>query len=513
MKKIVFLIFILAAIFAESAFAQGGNSERHLSAVFSYSTFYQYETGPYLETYLSFDAWNLNFKKRDGKYQATVEVIITVSKNDTIEIAKKYELNSPKIDDLSKDHFNFIDMQRFGLAKGIHDIEVTLHDINSDDSPTVVREQVALYYDNRRPALSSVQMMSNVKPTETPNIMSRNGYDMEPYINDFLPEQVGRINYYCELYNINKETKDPYVYLFSFIETQETGTVLEATQTAQRLERDSIIPIFGVIDIDSLPSGNYNLVVEIRNKHNDKMLYKRLPFMRSNPGIVQSYPSTPIVFTFAGELKDESQLNDYIESLYAIANEAERREIYRLIKVPGLEEKQSFLYKFWTKRDALQAEQLWRNYRKLVDYVNANFGWINTKGIQTDRGRVYLQYGPPDYVRDEKNYVSTKAMGSGVTVIRSANVSERPVSLGEKNATHGQVFYLPYQLWRYNRPDGDDANRCFIFWDEFRSGHYKLLHSNAKGEVRDTDWEHRLSGGQLPTGILGEVGEQFQRGH
>ena len=115
---------------------------------------------------------------------------------------------------------------------------------------------------------------------------------------------------------------------------------------------------------------------------------------------------------------------------------------------------------------------------------------MNVPGYKTDRGRVYLQYGPPDFIRDEKNFVSAMKLG-----------------------TQGHIYYLPYQLWRYNKLETDDQNRCFIFWDEFRNGAYMLLNSNARGEVRDPLWERRLCGQQLEEGMVGEVGEQFDRGY
>ena len=61
--------------------------------------------------------------------------------------------------------------------------------------------------------------------------------------------------------------------------------------------------------------------------------------------------------------------------------------------------------------------------------------------------------------------------------------------------------------------EGDEPNRVFLFWDEMRSGFYKLLNSNARGEHLDPYWEHRLSQGQLDDEVVGEVGEQFNRGY
>ena len=488
MKRIS--LFFIALALAATTCAYGRTDEgKQLSAIVSYATFYNATSGSYVETYMSFDAWNLNFVKSGDKWQSFVEVVLTISKDDSIELVKKYDLKSPAIDSPDNDRFNFIDIQRFAVGNGIHDMSIQLRDKNSSNDAVNITLKFAVYFDNKLPGLSSLQMMSNVRPTTTPNMLSRCGYDMEPYINDFVPEHISQINYYYEIYNIDQELRDPYVYTSSFVEVLETGEIIEKSRSFERHSVEPFIPIIGNIDISTLPSGNYNLVVEVYNKHNDKLLYRRVPFFRSNPSVNET-TLMPNEITFASQIKDEQKLTLYVEALAPIANEQERRTIYELIKRPGVEEKQLFLYRFWTQREPLNAESAWLEYRDRIDYVQKNFSWPKTEGIHTDRGRVYLQYGPPDFVRDEKNYVSVRYLNE-----------------------QGHIYYKPYQLWRYNNIPGDDINRCFIFWDEFRSGFYKLLNSNAKGEVREFDWERRLCGQQLNEGLVGDVGEQFERGY
>ena len=59
----------------------------------------------------------------------------------------------------------------------------------------------------------------------------------------------------------------------------------------------------------------------------------------------------------------------------------------------------------------MNAEVEWLKYKERIDFVQANFSYPRTMGIHTDRGRVYLQYGAPDFVRDEKNFVSARPQG------------------------------------------------------------------------------------------------------
>ena len=228
--------------------------------------------------------------------------------------------------------------------------------------------------------------------------------------------------------------------------------------------------------------------------------------MRSNPQVQNQGPS-PYANTFAALITDEQQMNLYLSALYPIARPQEEQMCKELVRLPGhMEEKQAFLYQFWQSRDALNPEGKWRQYRDRIDYVERKFSYPRTHGYLTDMGRVYLQYGPPSHVRDEKNFVSTRYLGSG-------DYTQQLFSNdATKGSSHGQIFYLPYQLWRYDVIPGDDANRCFLFWDEQHSGIYRLLHSNVKGEVQESGWERRLSQNQLGEDVIGEVGQQFQRG-
>ena len=501
MKRLISLM--MAVALSISVFAEG----KQLSAMFGYATFYlPTENKPYVETYMSFDAWNLNFVKAENGYRSTVEIVMVVKSGDSAVYAKKYDLNSPIVSGENETNFNFLDLQRFYLNNGIYNLELTIKDKNSENAAIVVNEQLVVFYENKKPAISTIQLMSDIKPTNGENIFSRNGYDMQPYISDFVPEQIHQLNFYYEIYNIEKEIGFQPFLTYAYIEDAQTGRRAGEIQRMDKRKHARNVPVFNSLDISQLPSGNYNLVVEVHNKTNDNLMYKKVNFYRSNPSIVNQIEENEVSTTFAGQITDENALNYYMKALYPIASPREQSIIDYLVERPALKEKQQFFYTFWKSRDELDPKSKWDTYFGWLQYVDANFGFSNIPGYLTDRGRVYLQYGPPDFIRDEKNFVSIRNIGSGVY-----DQAKFEYSNSSKPA-HGQIHYLPYQLWRYNRLETDDPTRCFLFWDEFRVGNYKLLNSNARGETRDPLWERRLSQQQLEEGLVGEVGKQFQRG-
>ena len=88
MKKIAFLLLALTMTVSVKA------ASPQLSALFSYSLFYIPESNkPYVETYLSFDAWTLAFVEEEpGQLRATVEVTLVARRGDSIAYAKRYDL-------------------------------------------------------------------------------------------------------------------------------------------------------------------------------------------------------------------------------------------------------------------------------------------------------------------------------------------------------------------------------------------------------------------------------------
>ena len=508
MKRIVLILSALVATLGAQA---------QMQALFGYSVFYLADRQqPYVETYLQFDAWTMQFAEvAPGNYRADAEITLVLRQQDSVCYYKKYDLASPTVRDLEHMDFSFLDVQRFSVANGIYNLDITLRDKGSDAQEAALSEKLVVSYDNRHPSLSSLQLMASVKPTVKENILSRGGYDMEPYVSDFVPERINNLDFYYEIYNIDKEVGKEAVLTIAYIEERETGVRVEDVQAVSRKHATTTVPVWGSIDISSVPSGNFNLVCEVRNRDNQLLLYRKLPFFRSNPG-VKGKEVSDFALTFAGKYTDEEQLNLYLDALYPIASEPEKKVASALVRQSGLEEKQAFLYRFWVARNQMAPEAEWLKYKERIDYVQEHFSYPMTRGIMTDRGRVYLQYGPPDYIRDEKNFAiigrSSAIESRTVPFNNIGNVRENKTNADEVVGV-GQTFYLPYQLWRYNKLPDDDQNRVFLFWDEHRSGNYNLLNSNARGEVQEADWERRLSRQMIPEGEIGEVGRQFNRGY
>jgi|SRR5215469_17681048 len=68
------------------------------------------------------------------------------------------------------------------------------------------------------------------------------------------------------------------------------------------------------------------------------------------------------------------------------------------------EDRDRFIERFWKRRDPTpgtpENEFKEEHYRRIA-YANIHFAWGKVPGWQTDRGRIYIRYGPPDEIKQE----------------------------------------------------------------------------------------------------------------
>ena len=482
-KYLFFTLFFAFLVYANETQA------KKLQADLSYASFYSPVHGPFFETYLSVYGKSVQFlKNQNGKFQATIEITMLFKQNDSIKDFKKYNLYSPEALDSININFNFIDQQQFVLPNGNYTYELMIADKNSNLQPYKVMQDIVIDYPVNEIKISGIELIESYKKSITPSIISKSGYDLIPYVSDFYPENIKKITFYSEIYNSEKVLGKTEAFLLtSFIESYEMMKLIPYLYKKKREPAKPVNPVFGEFDISQLPSGNYNLVIEIRDKTNKIVALNKLFFQRSNPGIrfeIKDIANLNVEETFAGKFSDRDTLEDYIRSLYPISTDMEKTFINEQLKKNELKTLQQYFFNFWLQRNAVNPESNWLAYQKEVEKVNFNYSTRVRKGYDTDRGRVYLQYGPPSEIVD------------------------RPFDAGAslKDGGYGSV---PYQIWQYYKLN-NQSNRKFVFANpDLALSDYTLIHSDAIGEISNPNWNRKLS---RNTDVMQEEDSQYQKG-
>jgi len=382
--------------------------------------------------------------------------------NDSIKNFRKYNLLSPEITDTSNIDINFIDQQRFVLPQGNYQLDVQIKDINNPASSFKATDSLSILFPKEKVSISGIQLVDTYTPTANSTILSKGGFEIVPYIVDFFPQSIHKIIFYCEIYNTQKILGANEKYLLKYsIESAQTQIALADYSGYKKEISNEVNALFSEISIDNLPSGNYNLVIEARNKENKLMALNKLFFQRSNPQAeysVKDISTLDISTTFAKKIVSKDTLIDFIQSLYPIANEMERVFIDNKLKTYELLTLQQFFYNFWVNRNKLEPEKAWTTYLTEVNLVNAKYSNQIKKGYMSDRGRVLLQYGHPN------------------------TITSSPL----------EPSNYPYEIWHYYTLQ-NQKNRKFVFCtrDEVTND-YELIHSDAIGEIQNTAWQAQI---------------------
>jgi GWxTD domain-containing protein len=172
------------------------------------------------------------------------------------------------------------------------------------------------------------------------------------------------------------------------------------------------------------------------------------------------------------------------------------------------EERDQFIEQFWLRRDptpdTVENEYKEEHYRRIA-YANEHFA-AGVPGWRTDRGRMYIMYGPADEIESHP----------------SGGSYERPIEEGG-----GNTSTYPFEKWRYRYLEGIGQEIEIEFVDTCMCGEYHmtmdrsekdaLLHVPGAGlslyeQLGRASKADRLSGGleQLPTGPFNK-NDQFDR--
>lgn len=472
MKKYLILLCLSVLTFSNGLFAS------NVAAYMTYGTFTTTSKGPYVETYISVIGNSLIFvKNANGKFQGAVDISVAFKLNGEIKHAQKYSLSSPEIADTTNKEFpNFIDEQRYSIAAGSYEMEMSITDKNKpNEKPCVTTVSIKVEFADALMSMSSIQLLESFTKSVTPSILTKSGYDLMPYVANYYPENISRIKFYTEMYQAKKILGEGEKFVVSFyIESYESKEKLSGYSGFNKQVVSDVNILLSEFNIEALPSGNYNLVVEARDKENKIEAQQKCFFQRTNKAAALNFDDIKTIVvgnTFVKNYKSIDSVGYYIKTLRPISSSTEIQFSENQLKGKNLELMQQYFYNFWKSRNATNPEQAWLDYYKEVMKVNKEYTSYGQKGFDTDRGRVYLQYGAPDQLT--KYYTEPSA--------------------------------LPYEIWEYyslvdksrilTNPGNRQSNKRFVFYNpDLVTNKFELIHSEARGEINNTRWKLNVYG-------------------
>ena len=169
--------------------------------------------------------------------------------------------------------------------------------------------------------LSDIELLESFSPTTTENIYSKNGYDLLPYPDNFFPQEINTLRFYTEIYNAVSTGNDPFLIRY-YLSNENNNQLLEDMIVQKKEAGKKVNVILGEFPMQNLPSGNYNLNVEVVSKTNVLLAYKQLFFQRLNtipkPIVSTDYMNLNTTNTFVSRITNPDTLVYLIDVLYQI---------------------------------------------------------------------------------------------------------------------------------------------------------------------------------------------------
>jgi len=264
------------------------------------------------------------------------------------------------------------------------------------------------------------------------------------------PEQ-SRLGYYLELYSERPET------VTVMAQVRGAGGAKIVATPPQRLPLAAGGGVTrGLIDLGGLPPGAYRLDVTatVAGQELARSAEFGMAGFGTDAAIAAAAPAARPADRFASLA--EAQLDTVYAPLIYLMSEDEQG-IYPSLTLEG---KRSFLRKFWARRDPTPGtprnEEEERFYAGIAE-ANRRFregGAAEIPGWRTDRGRIFIRYGPPDETLRRPQAGST----------------------------------APYEVWKYTKTRA----RKFVFYDVTRFGNYALIWTDERREPSRPNWRELL---------------------
>ncbi|MEM1056918.1 MAG: GWxTD domain-containing protein [Bacteroidota bacterium] len=432
-----------------------------------------------LEVYVSVGVHTLDFTQTEDGFSAEVPVIVSVapaasaapegtapesvfeqtldlrfSVRDTLVLREGREYVEQVRATVPPGEYDVIAVVPGDTQSGRSEIELRLNDIVVPD-----------YEAAQGAAVSSIQLASTIlRAGEGSADFVKSGLEIQPN-----PTQVFAMNdegvgmravpYYAEIYGADGEMADENYTVLAYLSQSNRPNPLPEYQ--QRTERPvrPVDVVVGRFDISQLPSGTYYLRIAALNAANEPVAERGQKFYVVNPTVEvedtfaggQDFET----LLFAGMGLEEVELE--IEQVSVIADS---REQSMLGRAEGLEAKQIALASFWRSRDTdpnPNINSARRTFLQRMSIVQDRYREPLTEGFRTDRGRVFLEYGPPSEV-DERRF---------------------------------EAEAIPHVIWTFDNIPGEGRS-IFVFADRFTSGRLELIHSDVTGEISVPNWQDEL---------------------
>jgi GWxTD domain-containing protein len=454
-KSIVVLALLFISIMVNA-------QDKKFNFEFDYAQFAFDSSSNYIEFYYSFGQESLlrTIQNADVHLKGDLHVVVLDSLTNKEVLNKVWKISySPQdTSDLSN---SLVGVIGFTLPSGKYELMVTGEDSLQSSFAKSSKDYLTVkpFIENNI-SMSDLQFASKIlqdSPNKT-SIFYKNTYEVVPMPTSVFGDNEPVLFYYLELYNLNDVHDEGPLKLSTLVYNSKEQMVYDKTKTIMSKVKSRVE--VGAIPVNKLSTGSYTLIVALVDSEENYGMSSSKRFFVYNPSVkatdtLYNKSATEVLSTQFGVMSEE-ELDDLFDKCKYIATSSEIDQYKALKAIDG---KRTFISQFWKVRDpnpSTPKNEFYQEYLDRIQHCNQTYSTLGKKGWKTDRGRIYLKYGKPSEIERFPNQQDTK----------------------------------PYEIWHYNEIEG---GIIFVFADLTNFSDYQLIHSTARGELQDENWENKIT--------------------
>ena len=335
----------------------------------------------------------------------------------------------------------FVDLKRFEIEPDIFDVKITIKDLASDREG-IVSQPLTIRNFSDEFSLSDLFFISHVQKPDQQSVFEKNGILMLPIPSRsfFLSDEQKNAYVYCEINHMEFPSDRPSFYSLQLtvkdlsgkdVFTQSHDAIRKSASVSSRIE---------IIPLQDIPTGIYKCEIHVTDLESDQNR-EASGYFRLNSGADLEESVLPM---------SDKDVQKYYDQIKYITTH-QQQQTFKQLDTAG---KQRFLLNFWKSKDpnpATPANEFMEEHFRRIAYCEKNF----TDGINSDMGRVYIQYGPPVDVTRRASFAST-----------------------------GKAC----EMWVYSI----NGTTEFDFVDRNGDGRYVLVNSSSPDEIHNPDWQQEI---------------------
>jgi len=377
---------------------------------------------------------------------------------------------------------SILELRKYEVTTGSVKVYFRLTDVNDSVSHFVYEDSINVSAEKGKPFYSDLQLLDTFFTLDAKTPFSKNGKQQIPLCADFLDDNKRTLHFYGSLYGLEHVPADhyPLVHRVRIAKKENEGFFADMNSVDTLLTNRTPV-ILGSFPISKLVSGNYYIVATLQDKFGAMIASRSHFFQRLNlhpekqvvekKAAKEMFADTAMehvtlldldkTFLFKYSL---AQVRAMLKMLLPVSDPMQTNTINGFLKSPDEMYMRYYIYNYFQAIDAKDPGRAWKEYSEKVLEVNKKFTSQGTAGYETERGFIYLRYGPPTDIITVSNETGS----------------------------------LPYEIWQYNTltqftNKKELANALFLFYKPGQMmGDYRLLHSTVTGEMINSSWRMYL---------------------